>query len=152
MGIQDYRQILESICETNQAWNAEIILLGNPVYSNDVPVWIQYFEPADLCRIVLDLGALEGKYMASVWRMMLESNCANRSSLLPFLGMNPENGHAILVMHLSMDAFRKHACEPGFARFLEEILAPLLTSWRSGISAISNFSHADGELRSGGFA
>lgn len=152
MGMQDYRQILESICETNQAWNAEIILLGNPVYSNDVPVWIQYFEPADLCRIVLDLGVVEGKYMASVWRIMLESNCTNRSSLLPFLGMNPENGHAILVMHLSMDAFRRHACETGFARFLDESLAPLLTSWRSGIDAISNFRDAGGQMLGDGFA
>jgi hypothetical protein len=152
MGMQEYRHILESICETNPCWNAEKILLGAPVYSNDAPVWIQYVEPADLCRIVLDLGALEGDYLAPVWRMMLESNCTNRSSLLPFLGMNPANNHAILIMHLSIDAFRKHACSPGFARFLDESLAPLLTSWRRGIHAISNFSHADEQMLGGGFA
>ena len=152
MGMQDYRQILESICETNRSWDTEKILLGSPVYSNDLPVWIQYVEPADLCRIVIDLGALEGEYVAPVWRMMLESNCTNRSSLLPFLGLNPANGHAILIMHLSIDAFRKHAYEPGFARFLDESLAPLLSSWRKGINAMSDINHADEQMLGGGFA
>ena len=152
MGMQDYRQILEGICETNDSWNAEKILLGDPVHSNDLPVWIQYVEPADLCRVVIDLGALEGEYVAPVWRMLLESNCTNRSPLLPFLGLNPANGHAILLLHLSIDAFRKQAHEPGFPRFLDESLAPLLASWHKGIDAMLRNSPADEHRLGFGFA
>lgn len=152
MGMQEYREILESACATEPTWSAEKIFLGNPVYSNDVPVWIQYFEPADLCRIVVDLGALDGEYLATVWRMMLESNCTNTSSLLPFLSINPADGHAILVMHLSIDAFRKHADESGFSSFLDKSLEPVVTSWRKGTDAILSFSHADGQMLGDGFA
>lgn len=152
MGMQDYRDILESACATEPAWNAEKIFLGNPVYSNDVPVWIQYFEPADLCRIVVDLGALDGEYLATVWRMMLESNCTNTSPLLPFLSVNPADGHAILVMHLSIDAFRKHADESDFPSFLDKSLAPVVASWRMGTNAILSSSHANGQMLGGGFA
>ena len=152
MGMQEYRDILESACAIEPAWSAEKIFLGNPVYSNDVPVWIQYFEPADLCRIVVDLGALEGEYLATVWRMMLESNCTNTSTLLPFLSINPTDGHAILVMHLSLDAFRKHVEECGFPSFLDKSLASVVASWRVGTTAIISFSHANEQMLAGGFA
>jgi hypothetical protein len=152
MGMQEYRNILQSACTTEPAWSAEKILLGNPVYLNDVPVWIQYFEPADLCRIVVDLGAMEGQYLPPVWRMMLESNCTNTSPLLSFLSINPADGHAILVLHLSIDAFRKHASESSFFSFLDKSLEPVVTSWRKGTDAILSFGHADGQMLGGGFA
>lgn len=150
--MQDYRDILKSACATEPGWSAENIFLGNPVYSNEVPVWIQYFEPANLCRIVVDLGAMEGENLPPVWRMMLESNCTNTSPLLSFLSINPANGHAILVMHLSIDAFRKLAGESNFSSFLDKSLGPVVTSWRKGTDAIFSFSHADGQMLGGGFA
>jgi hypothetical protein len=152
MGMQEYRDILKTACAAEPAWSAEKILVGNPVHSNDVPVWMQYFEPADLCRIVVDLGALDGECLPAVWRMMLESNCTNTSPLLSFLSINPADGHAILVMHLSMDAFRKHASESSFSNFLDKNLEPVVTSWRKGTDAILSFSHADGQMLGSGFA
>lgn len=152
MGMQEYRHILESVCASTQGWNAAEILQGYPLTSNDVPVWIQYFEPADLCRIVIDLGALDGDFRATVWRIMLESNCTNTSTLLPVLSINPANGHAILVMHLSMAAFQKHSECAGFSSFLSESLAPVVESWRKGTDATLNLSYASRKMLDGGFA
>lgn len=150
--MQEYRHILESVCASAPGWNAAEILQGYPVSSNDVPVWIQYFEPADLCRIVVDLGTLDGDFRATVWQMMLESNCTNTSSFLPVLSLNPANGHAILVMHLSVAAFQKHAECAGFSNFLSESLAPVVETWRKGTDAIFNLNYASKKMLDSGFA
>lgn len=152
MGMQEYRHILQQVCASTHGWNAAEILEGRPLRSNDVPVWLQYFEPADLCRIVVDLGALDGDFRATVWQMMLESNCTNTSSFLPVLSLSPANGHAILVMHLSMTAFQKHSEYAGFSSFLSESLAPVMESWRKGTEATLNLGHASGKMLVGGFA
>ena len=152
MGIREFRHILEGACAMAPGWNVEKIMVGNPVYSNAVPVWIQYFEPADLCRVVVDLGELDGEIPAAVWRTMLESNCTSTSSFLPFLGISPADGHAVLVMHLSIETFRRHSLETGFSQFLDEKLEPVVTSWRKGLDDISNFSHAGGEMLGSRFA
>lgn len=137
MGIQDYRLLLETACMASPDRNAESIFRGNPVTSNGARVWFQYFEPADLCRIVIDLGPIEEKARANVWRMMLESNCKNTSDFLPFMALNPGDGNAILVMHLTMEKFAFHARKPDFFRYLDGMLAPLLESWRKGNDAVS---------------
>jgi hypothetical protein len=137
MGLQDYRLILEAACIASPDRSADSIFRGNLFISNGARVWFQYFEPADLCRIVIDLGPIEEKARANVRRMMLEFNCTNSSDFLPYMALNPETGNAILVMHLSMEKFEFHARKPNFFSYLDEVLAPLLESWCKGNDAIS---------------
>lgn len=151
MGLQDYRLILETACISSPDWSADSIFRGNPIISNGARIWFQYFEPADLCRIVIDLGPIEEKARANVWRMMLESNCKNSSDFLPFMALNPGNGNAILVMHLSMEKFESHARKPDFFRYLDEMLVPLMESWRKGNDAISGIGELVNPIL-GGFA
>lgn len=152
MGLQDYRRILETACASSPDWDADSIFFGKPIISNNVRVWFQFFEPADLCRIVIDLGAIEEKARGNLWRLMLESNCGNKSNLLPFMALHPGNGNAILVIHLSMEKFECYARKPDFSRYLDEMLAPLVESWRNGNHAISNVGQDAGPILGGGFA
>jgi hypothetical protein len=152
MGMQDYRKILESICARTPGWCVDEILRGNPVRTTNVPVWIRYFEPADLCRIVVDLGTLDQTFPSTLWRMMLESNCTNTSPFMPFLGINPADGHAILVMHLSMAEFRRQAQCAGFSDFLDGNLNAVTASWRDAAETVSNLGHENKPMPSGGLA
>jgi hypothetical protein len=152
MGMQDYRLILETACASSSTWNADSIFYGSPVVSNGLRVWFQYFAPADLCRIVIDLGPIEDKARAPVWQMMLESNCKSTSEFLPFMALHPSNGNAILVMHLSMEKFDSHARKPDFFRHLDEMLAPLVESWRKGNDAIGSNGQVVSSIFGGGFA
>lgn len=152
MGMQDYRLILKTACASSSTWNADSIFYGNPVVLNGLRVWFQYFEPADLCRIVIDLGPIEDKARGPMWRMMLESNCKNSSEFLPVLALHPENGNAILVMHLSMEKFEFHARRPAFFRYIEEMLAPLVESWRKGNDVMSSVGQSASPIFGDGFA
>ena len=152
MGMQDYRLILETACTSSSTWNADSIFYGNPVVLNGLHVWFQYFEPADLCRIVIDLGPIEDKARGPVWRMMLESNCRNNSEFLPLLALHPENGNAILVMHLSLEKFEFHARRPDFFRHLEGMLVPLVESWRDGNDVMSRVGQSASPIFGDGFA
>jgi hypothetical protein len=151
MGLQNYRHILEIACATSPVWNADSIFHGSPIVSNNVRVWFQYFEPADLCRIVIDLGTVKEKARASIWRMMLESNCRNTSEFLPLMALNPENGNAILVMHLSMERLERYARKPDFFLFIDGLLTPIVKSWTEGNHGIGSVSNADSPML-GGFA
>lgn len=152
MGLQDYRLILETACASSPNWNADSIFLGNPVISNGVRVWFQYFEPADLCRIVIDLGPIESKARVNIWEMMLESNCKSTSDFLPFMALHPRSGNAILVMHLSMEKFDFYARKPNFSRHLDEMLTPLVESWRKGNDAIGSIGQDASPMLGDGFA
>jgi hypothetical protein len=95
---------------------------------------------------------IEDKARAPVWQMMLESNCKSTSEFLPFMALHPSNGNAILVMHLSMEKFDSHARKPDFFRHLDEMLAPLVESWRKGNDAIGSNGQVVSSIFGGGFA
>ena len=127
MGMPEYRQVIETFCRNAAIENITDVLHHGAITVQGIPVWLQYFEPADLCRILMDLGAPDQGIPSDVWRMMLESNCTNGSVSLPFLGINPINGHAILILHLSVSMLLQEA---DFPKLLDEQLIPVARVWR----------------------
>jgi hypothetical protein len=140
MGMPEYRQVIEAFCRKAAIGNVADILNHGAITIHGVPVWLQYFEPSDLCRVVVDLGAPEAGNPAAIWRMMLESNCTSNSRYLPFLGMNPLDGHAILILHLSVSTLQQ---ETDLPKLLEEQLSPVVKSWAKALNQDFSVSSAD---------
>ena len=127
MGMHDYRRLIENFCKKAAIENVADVLHHGAITLQDLPVWLQYLKTTDLCRIVVDLGAPEKGIPSDIWQMMLESNCTNASASLPFLGINPVNRHAILILHLSVSMLLQEA---DFPKYLEENLMPVARVWR----------------------
>jgi hypothetical protein len=149
MGMPEYRQVIEAYCEKAGIADVDAVLLHGAIKVRGLPVWLQYFEPADLCRVVLDLGAPDAGIPPQVWRAMLESNCSNRSNSLPFLAINPLDGHAILILHLAISRILQ---EDDFPEWLDEHLAPAIEAWQRAFAGLESVADT-GQFKFGsGFA
>jgi hypothetical protein len=149
MGMPEFRQIIERYCRQAAIENSEAVIRGSPVAVHGCTVWLQYVNSADLCRVIVDLGVPDGGIPPDIWRMMLESNCTNNSRFLPFLALNPSDGHAILVLQMSLDMLRD---ESDFPKLLDEHLTPVVQTWRKTVEIIEA-SHSSGRsILSGDFA
>lgn len=126
MGMPEYRLIIEQICRQAAVTDVEAALTREAFTINGIPVWFQYIEPADLCRLVVDLGAPDNGIPEIALRAMLECNCSSTSVALPFVGINPADGHAILMLHLSIPAL-----QTDFDLFndLQKELAGIVSVW-----------------------
>jgi hypothetical protein len=149
MGMPEYREVIEGFCARAGIADVNLVLHQGAIKVRGVPVWLQYFEPADLCRVVVDLGAPEGGIPAEVCRMMLKSNCVNPSPYLPFLCINPLDGHAILILHLSVSGLLRNT---DLSILLDEQIAPVMKSWGEVIGAIDEAAHTAHRFENSGFA
>ncbi|MBK4738114.1 type III secretion system chaperone family protein [Noviherbaspirillum pedocola] len=149
MGMPEYRQAIENFCEKAGITDVESVLHQGAITMRGIPVWLQYLEVADLCRVVVDLNAPDSGIPAEVCRMMLQSNCVNTSPYLPFLAINPIDGHAILILHLSVSALLH---ETDLSKLLDEQLAPVMESWREVLGAVDDAVHTAHRFENTGFA
>ena len=139
MGMSEFRPLVEAFCKQAGIANSQSIISGNAFSIHGCLAWLQYLEPAGLCRIILELGQPEGGIPSSLLRMMLEFNCANDSKYLPSLGINPKNGNALLMLHPAIAVLRKEA---NLFELLEVQLKPVVDAWLRCFDAVKN-EHVD---------
>lgn len=149
MGMPEYRGIIEAYCDRTGIADVEAVLQQGAITVHGAPVWLRYVEPADLCRIVVDLGAADEGMPPQVWRAMLEFNYTNRSDFLPTLSMNPADGHAVLVLHAALSRLSR---EQDLPKWLDEHLAPAIDAWHR-VFEMARHGRTAGQYRFGdGFA
>ena len=122
MGMPEYRQLVKNFCRKVAIENIADVPHYGSITVLGFPVRLQYFKPADLCDIVMGFNAPDRVNPANIGRMMLESNCNNRSISLPVSGFNPVHESPRLILHLPVS---KHQREAGFPILLDEPLLPL---------------------------
>lgn len=127
MGMPEYRQVIEQICRQAAVISIDAASTHEAMTINGIPVWFQYIEPADLCRVVVDLGAPDNGIPESALRTMLECNCSSTSVVLPFIGINPTDGHAILMLHMPIPMLQK---DFGLFDELQKELVNIVNVWR----------------------
>ena len=149
MGTSEFGQLVEAFCKQAGIANKQSIISGNAFSIHGRLAWLQYLEHADLCRVILDLGQPKGGIPPSLLRMMLEFNCASDSRYLPSIGIHPENGNALLMLHPPMAVLRK---ETSLFELLQHQLKPVIDAWRTCFGALDNNDAESPALFDLGFA
>jgi len=135
MGKADYRLLIEDFCKQASIQDIASILQGGAFQLYGNAAWLRYVEISDLCQITVDLGACTMEIPTSILVMMLESNCGGSSAYLPFLGLDRDKGHAMLMLHLPLSMLQR---EENLLRLLEQQLAPVMDAWRELFATLEN--------------
>lgn len=150
MGIYEFRRLVGGFCKEASLQESSEIASGKAFLIHQCLVWFQYIEVANLCRIVIDLGKPEEGIPSNMAYIMLESNCASHSKYLPFLGISDKDGHALLMLHISLEMLRN---EVKLYYLLDQQLFPLIKAWRGCFEKCEKaMPGSDKEVPSGGFA
>jgi hypothetical protein len=104
MGLAEYRVAIERFCDAADIDNVADILHGGAMRVGQNAVLVEYVEFFDQCRITLDLGLPQGEDLASLYRLLLESNADLAPDFQPIHAILPESGHAILILHIPVTA------------------------------------------------
>lgn len=128
MAMQDYVSLIEQVCAATGLDAARLLEEGT-ICAGDTPLRIQYFSPADLCRLEIDLGRPPSSGDADALRWMLECNTDSETGCLPVLAIDPESGNALVYLHFPL-------CQPdvvdALQRVLESEVEALAGQWRRG--------------------
>ena len=100
MGRKEYEQVIERFCASAGIVDVSDVLHRGMLAVGTHSFNLQHLEQTDHCRICVDLGNPPAGKEEALFRMMLESNFADRSGSLPVLGLHPGSGHVVLKMHL----------------------------------------------------
>jgi len=93
----------------------------------DTQVFVDHAEPADLCRIVIDLGLVPAERAAELSRVMLEANCVDATDILLVFSLHPANGHAVLTMFVPVAGLDSQRHD--LAVLLSERVPELIDAW-----------------------
>ncbi|MDB5822291.1 MAG: Tir chaperone protein (CesT) family protein [Herminiimonas sp.] len=126
MAMRDYERLIEHVCAAT-GLDAERLLSEGTLRAGETPVRLQYFSPADLCRLEIDLGRPPSCGDADALRWMLECNTDCETGCLPVLAIDPDSGNALVYLHFPL-------CQPDSAeallRFLESDVQEMADQWR----------------------
>jgi hypothetical protein len=106
MGLAEYRDVIEKFCDAADIENVSDILHRGAVLVGQNAVLLEYLEAVDQCRVTLDLGLPQGEDLASLYRLLLESNFDLAPDFQPVHSVHPESGHAILVLQIPLARLR----------------------------------------------
>lgn len=128
MAMQDYVSLIEQVCAATGLDAARLLEEGT-ICAGDTQLRIQYFSPADLCRLEIDLGRPPSPGDADALRWMLECNTDSETGCLPVLAIDPDSGNALVYLHFPL-------CQPDVAEALQRVLETeveaLADQWRRG--------------------
>lgn len=93
----------------------------------DVQVNVDYAEPADMCRIVVDLGPMPRERAADLFRLMLEANCLDAPDILPVFSLHPAAARAILTLFVPVAGLDSRRND--LAVLLSERVPDLIDGW-----------------------
>lgn len=98
----NFEGLIDQLCLQCGIDDAEALLKGQPILVDGRNVWLEYLDVSDLCRIVVDLGALSGHNEPLAHAAMLLANFESDDDALPVLGLHPETGHALAAFHVPL--------------------------------------------------
>jgi hypothetical protein len=127
MGKTDYQRMIEAFCRQAAIHDVAAVLRGGAFRLHGNAASLRYVETSDLCQVNVDLGASTTEIPTAILVMMLESNCSGVSGYLPFFGLNRDNGHVMLMLHLPLSMLER---EENIFRMLEQQFAPVMRAWR----------------------
>lgn len=126
MAMQDYVRLIEQVCAATGLDAARLLDEGT-IFAGETQVRIQYFSPADLCRLEIDLGRPPSSGDADALRWMLECNTDSETGCLPVLAIDSDSGNALVYLHFPL-------CQPdvgdALLRFLESEVQGMADQWR----------------------
>lgn len=126
MAMQDYRRLIEHVCAATGLDPARLLSEGT-LRAGDTQVRLDYFAPADLCRLEIDLGRPPSSSDAHALRWMLECNTDSETGCLPVLAIDRDSGNALVYLHFPL-------CQPdageALLRFLESEVQEMADQWR----------------------
>ena len=106
----------------------------------DTPVNVDYAEPADICRIAVDLGAVPRDRAADIFQMMLQANCVDAADILPVFSLHPSTAHAVLTLLVPVAGLDAQRHDLGV--LLSERVPDLIEGWADMVA------NAPGEVES----
>jgi hypothetical protein len=93
----------------------------------DTQVFVDYAEPSDLCRVVVDLGPVPTERAAELSRVMLEANCVDATDIVPVFSVHPATGRAVLTLFVPMAGL--DAQRHDLAVLLSERVPDVIEGW-----------------------
>lgn len=90
-------------------------------------VYVDHAEPSDMCRIVVDLGAVPQERAADLFQVMLEANCVDAADILPVFSLHPLTGRALLTLFVPMSGLDSQRHD--LALLLSERVPDLIEGW-----------------------
>jgi hypothetical protein len=154
MSLQSFQFFFAEAC-SQLGVDVSTIQEGDPIAVGETLVYVDYAEPADLCRLVVDLGPLPAERRAELLQVMLEVNCVDAADILPVFSLHPVTSRAVLSLFVPLAGLdsQRHRLAlllgervpelvEGWAQLLEQGPPPLPVEGES-------VSHAGAELKEG---
>lgn len=125
MAMHEYRRVIAQICSASGLDEARLLEDGY-LCAGDTMARLEYFSPADLCRVQVDLGRPPASDETGTLRWMLECNAESSMACLPVLAIDPNSGNALIYLHFPL--VQRDAGE-ALLRFLQFEIGELLDKW-----------------------
>ncbi|RYF75381.1 MAG: hypothetical protein EOO22_04920 [Comamonadaceae bacterium] len=122
----NFEGLIDQLCLQCGIDDAEALLKGLPILVDGRNVWLEYLDLSDLCRIVVDLGALSEHNESLAQAAMLLANFDSDDDALPVMGLHPETGHAMLAFHVPLRLLEDAA---DLYELLTDRIAPVAEFW-----------------------
>ena len=106
-------------------------------------VHIDYAEPADMCRLVVDLGPVPQDRAEHVFQMMLEANCVDAADIHPVFSLHPSTARAALTLFVPMAGLDEQRHDLGV--LLSERVPDLIDGWADMVANEPLEAAADAE-------
>lgn len=142
MSLQSFQFFFAEAC-SQLGLDVSTLHEGDPIAVGETLVYVDYVEPADMCRVVVDLGPLPDERRAELLQVMLEANCLDAADILPVFSLHPVTSRAVLTLFVPVAGLDSHRHE--LALLLSERVPELIEGWTELLGQGPPPRSADGE-------